>query len=187
MDKNSCKAEGCNNQKIRSKGLCSTHYYQWRRNGFFGKKPTDRELLINEGKCLCPKCDTVKLIGDFCADSHDKRGISVYCRECLSKKGKSAYKKRTDKYIDSSLKRNYGISLIKYNEMLSSQGGVCRICKKTPQENVRRLCVDHCHKTSKVRGLLCNSCNITIGKMNDDVKLLQSAIDYLNESREIIS
>lgn len=181
MDKNSCKAEGCNNQTIRSRGLCSTHYYQWRRNGFFGKKPTDRELLIKEGKCLCPKCDEVKPLEDFCKDSQNKRGIAAYCRECLSKKGKTAYVEHKDRYIGFYLKKKYGMSLTEYNEMLDSQGGVCKICNK-PTANDKRLCVDHCHKTLKVRGLLCNGCNLVLGKINDDVNLLRSAIDYLEKS-----
>jgi hypothetical protein len=181
MDKNSCKVEGCNNKKIRSRGLCSTHYYQQRRNGFFGKKPTDRELLIKQGKCLCPKCDEVKSVEDFCKDFHNKRGIAAYCRECLSKKGKTAYVNHKDRYVKAYLKRKYGMTLTEYDEMLKSQGGVCKICKKSPTDN-KRLCVDHCHKTLKVRGILCDGCNLTIGKMNDDVNLLRSAIDYLEKA-----
>ncbi|KKM72361.1 hypothetical protein LCGC14_1421320, partial [marine sediment metagenome] len=40
--------------------------------------------------------------------------------------------------------------------------------------------VDHCHKTGIVRGLLCKSCNLTLGFVKDDVDLLQGLINYLN-------
>ena len=45
----------------------------------------------------------------------------------------------------------------------------------------RRLAVDHDHKTGKIRGLLCISCNVGLGHFQDDVELLRSAILYLQE------
>ena len=64
--------------------------------------------------------------------------------------------------------------------MLAGQGGVCAICKrkfdKTP-------CVDHCHSTGKVRGLLCRKCNIGLGFCRDDSNLMRAATAYLETSR----
>jgi hypothetical protein len=37
------------------------------------------------------------------------------------------------------------------------------------------------HTTGKVRGLLCNHCNIGIGHMKDNVVLLRNAVKYLEE------
>ena len=65
--------------------------------------------------------------------------------------------------------------------MLDEQGGGCAICQKTPEENGRRLAVDHNHTTGDVRGLLCTQCNVGLGNLGDSVERLRSAIRYLNE------
>jgi len=64
--------------------------------------------------------------------------------------------------------------------MEQAQGGVCAICGK-PEATARtkRLCVDHCHETGKVRGLLCSHCNRAIGLLGDSCAILASAITYL--------
>src|SRR5262245_45087543 len=73
------------------------------------------------------------------------------------------------------LKANYGISLEDYERMLERQGGVCAICKKKSDET---LCVDHCHRTRKLRSLLCRKCNIGLGCFDDDPALLRAAAAY---------
>lgn len=78
----------------------------------------------------------------------------------------------------SDLRKKYGIELEEYEAMLAAQGGVCAICAATP--NDRRLAVDHCHVTGKVRGLLCSSCNIGIGYFRDSAEALAAAIKYLS-------
>ena len=61
-----------------------------------------------------------------------------------------------------------------------NQNGICAICSgKQVQSKNRSLAVDHCHKTNKVRGLLCIECNVGIGKFQDNLQLLISAIKYL--------
>jgi hypothetical protein len=74
------------------------------------------------------------------------------------------------------LKHKYGISLLEYELRLALQNGACAICEKKPK---RLLCVDHCHVTGKVRGLLCSKCNSALGFYGDDPKLAQAGADYL--------
>ena len=62
----------------------------------------------------------------------------------------------------SKYKRTYGITPAQYDEMLSQQRGLCASCGGTGRPG-RPLCVDHCHKTKAIRGLLCDSCNICAG------------------------
>lgn len=87
------------------------------------------------------------------------------------------------------LKRKFGITLDDYNNMLTEQGGKCMICKNTETSvenktgNVKDLAVDHCHSTGKIRGLLCFRCNTTIGRFEDDIELLKSAIKYIEENK----
>lgn len=80
------------------------------------------------------------------------------------------------------LKRVYGITDAEYDAMLESQGGRCAICCRSRRG--RRLAVDHCHATGAVRGLLCSSCNQTLGKMGDDPERLRAAAAYLEVVRE---
>jgi hypothetical protein len=79
------------------------------------------------------------------------------------------------------LKCRYGITLDDYANMLESQGGGCAICGAEPGKG-RVLDVDHCHDEGHVRGLLCRSCNLCLGRMKDDPSMLRKAADYLENS-----
>ena len=74
------------------------------------------------------------------------------------------------------LKSRYGLSREDYDALLARQGGVCAICAK-PSE--KTLCVDHCHATGKVRGLLCRQCNVGLGCYGEDQAALIAALVYL--------
>ena len=73
------------------------------------------------------------------------------------------------------LLKNYGITEDDYNRFLVRQEYKCGICGREKE----KLHVDHNHKTGKVRGLLCNKCNLAIGQFGDDIQTLQKAIFYL--------
>jgi hypothetical protein len=77
------------------------------------------------------------------------------------------------------LQNLYNIGLEEYNTLFTEQGGCCAICGIHQSEIKRPLYVDHCHKTDKVRGLLCHKCNFAIGLFNDSVENLNKAIIYL--------
>ena len=88
--------------------------------------------------------------------------------------------------MNGNLKANYGITLEVYEQIYEAQGGGCAICGVSmtllaagPAE---RLCVDHCHSTGQIRGLLCKPCNTALGALSDDTLRLQKAIRYLNGS-----
>src|SRR5437660_7210274 len=74
----------------------------------------------------------------------------------------------------------YGITLADYERMFKRQGGACAICKRTDVP----LCVDHCHRTGEIRGLLCHRCNLALGCCCDDLDILLAAIAYLRTWRE---
>jgi len=88
-------------------------------------------------------------------------------------------------YLNNHFKRNYGITLDEYNALLAAQGGVCKICL-CPDDWKRKqhapLCVDHEHKSGKVRGLLCHKCNLAISLVRENIDILANAIRYLSES-----
>ena len=81
------------------------------------------------------------------------------------------------------IKSRYGITLDEYAAMLEKQGGKCAVCGELPGDNVRahwggKLCIDHCHDTGKVRGLLCNDCNLAVGYGKTST-ILERAAAYL--------
>lgn len=81
--------------------------------------------------------------------------------------------------------RKYGITIERYESMLDEQGGVCAICRGSDNgdKSTGRFHVDHCHKTGKVRGLLCMSCNHGLGKFKDSIESLRSAAAYLESQQ----
>jgi hypothetical protein len=63
--------------------------------------------------------------------------------------------------------------------MVEAQGNKCKICGNPETVKGRSLSVDHCHRTGKIRGLLCGKCNTGLGKFRDSDKILKKALDYL--------
>jgi len=80
--------------------------------------------------------------------------------------------------------KEFGLTIEDYDQMLLKQNGVCKICGKKCSSG-RRLAVDHCHTTGKVRGLLCGRCNQGIGHFQDDSGRLLIAAAYLQNSKTI--
>ena len=79
----------------------------------------------------------------------------------------------------SEMKRLYGLTIEKYDEMLVAQDNKCYICGKSPKKN--GLAVDHCHKTKVVRKLLCHGCNIMLGTIEKGEENLLKLLVYLAE------
>lgn len=78
----------------------------------------------------------------------------------------------------SWLRSAYDIGLTEYERLYFNQQGRCAICDGKP-DGERPLAVDHCHKTGKVRGLLCQRCNHGLGHFRDNLDLLSYAKNYL--------
>ena len=121
-------------------------------------------------------------------------------RERIKEQRKEYYKKNKERILE--LKRNahdpdktknyrlqkeYGISLDEYNQMRTRQGYKCAACgvheedlpKANNQHGSKSLVVDHCHKTGKVRQLLCTRCNTVIGLVDENLDLLDFLKDYI--------
>lgn len=129
----------------------------------------------------CNKCNTTKPLSEFHRNKNKKDGHASTCKACnnarvrLDKRGKYNPVSNRRKH----LLRTYGMTPEQYDAMLEAQGGVCAICKRPERIKGRRLCVDHCHSTGEVRGLLCNACNIALGKLEDNLESIKVAIKYL--------
>jgi len=89
--------------------------------------------------------------------------------------------KHVHKYHAYHIKRNYGLTIEQYNEMVLLQSGKCAICEKEmpPRDKYTagtRLHVDHCHVSGNIRMLLCSRCNGALGWYE---KYKLSIIEYL--------
>lgn len=93
------------------------------------------------------------------------------------KNSKKWKKHRREKHLLQA----YGLTLVKIQAMHKKQRGKCAICRK----RLKKFHVDHCHRSGKVRGLLCLKCNFGIGMFFDCVKNLGSAIKYLRRNRKL--
>lgn len=128
----------------------------------------------------CTKCKNIKPLTEYNKQTKSKDGLTYWCKCCISAAMKTRTRAKFKYNQEYYLKRNYNITQEQYNEILSSQGGVCKICKRT--DISKALHVDHCHKTNKIRGLLCNTCNRGLGFFKDNLELLKEAINYVSSS-----
>lgn len=145
----------------------------------------------------CSSCSQEKEIILFHKNKSKKDGFSSLCKDCyklsFNKNKISHYENMKEYKIKNNSKitkykrdwhfqNKYGITLADLDNLRTKQNFSCAICKKhellTPRKS---LCVDHCHTTGKVRGLLCESCNQALGLLYDNKESLINALEYLNK------
>jgi len=88
--------------------------------------------------------------------------------------------------INNGLKYRHGIGLENKQQIYNEQNGLCKICSLFMTFVGHNCCIDHDHKTNKIRGLLCGTCNLLLGLFKDDVIILQNAINYLLADEELV-
>lgn len=130
----------------------------------------------------CSKCKTEKDGTSFPKNKARKNGLNAHCRACV-KIYSDAHKASRGVAIKirnkrNSLIRKYGITFETYMEMLEGQDFLCSICRTRPSDK-NWFCVDHDHKTGKIRGILCMKCNAGIGQFGDSRERLLRAAIYL--------
>ncbi len=136
---------------------------------------------------ICKTCGIEKPLDEFYKVNKKSKYHQGTCKVCTVKKQSATY--CPEKGRDKNLRYNYGITIDDYNKILKEQGGVCKICqtddpkgRKTGRGgSIDVFYVDHNHKTGKVRGLLCNTCNRAIGYIGENVNTLEQMIKYLND------
>lgn len=140
----------------------------------------------------CTVCGETKPLSDFGLIKGKPRHNCKSCKRIESREWYENNKDKKKQYSqsyrhikkDQDLKKSYGISLETYNQMLVEQNYKCKICSVGQESLSRALCVDHCHTTGKIRGLLCDTCNRAIGLLKDNLDVLRSAITYLEGKDE---
>lgn len=194
-----CKIPNCLKKPSENRNICPAHRGRWKKFKSYDLpiKPAFREGIIKfcniHGELTLSQCLPRKLRHLCKACSHERyrrwrRKNPNTLRENYLKI--RCCKQYIRKMRDVWLKRKFGITIIEYESMLEKQNGKCAICKnyevakKINNDKVREMSVDHCHKTGKVRGLLCTGCNTAIGHFKESIESMQSAIEYLRPHLE---
>jgi hypothetical protein len=142
---------------------------------------------------ICTACDVEKELSEFHKRKEGRLGVNSKCKPCYNSKRRSSHetltenekreKRRNHKYTS-----RYGLSIVDYENLKLIQESKCAICGYEPEDDsenheswTKRLVVDHCHDSNRVRGLLCNGCNVGLGSFKDDPDLLVNAAVYLNK------
>lgn len=132
----------------------------------------------------CIKCKIIKSIEEFRKD----RNSCKLCHNAQSKIWKlnhpgyiaPVFKKDPEYRRRWDYRTRYGITLEEFESRLNQQNRRCGIClTDNPKGRRGRFVVDHCHKTGKIRGILCDSCNKGIGILGDTEEALNKALNYL--------
>ncbi len=151
-------------------------------------------VIRTETHKQCAGCKEVKLRTEYTKNRARKDGLQDYCKPCSVASVRAYHKRHPEKHAaynrewdrrnpekkkDTQLKTRLGLDSGAYNAMLAAQDGKCAICL-VPAGH-RRLAVDHCHDTGRVRGLLCDSCNNGLGRFKHDPERIRVAIEYLKQ------
>lgn len=131
-----------------------------------------RAQLTAIGK-ICTRCDLDLSLDQFYSLAAGLGGRTAYCKRCV-KKTSSESRRRRPLGREIIQSRTYGVSV---EWILAEQirlNNLCALCRTRPIQ-----CIDHDHKTGKVRGMLCSTCNKAIGMLGDGVAGLEAALAYL--------
>lgn len=167
-----------------------TSNYRGRRVGepkrfIKGHNPNNLQLAghvfcKDENAKRCMKCGLTKSSSEF-------HKWKAECKACCRDRREAWVKANPEKVRAinrrKKLRKNFGLSIEQWNELLNRQSRRCAICGKPHSTGKRKgLFVDHCHKTNRVRGLVCQKCNTLLGMAGDDITILEKAIEYLKLS-----
>lgn len=162
-----------------------------------------------KNKKICTQCKLEKEISDFSFSDAKRGYKQSKCKKCIGentikyRKNNSEHYKEQCKNNSKRFRENhplrsiqwyvndrYKVSVETLNEFINSyiekNGKVCAICgkefdmiQKRQYKGAKRLVIDHSHSTGKLRGLLCDGCNLGLGGFKDNIESLQNAINYL--------
>lgn len=140
--------------------------------------------MAQEKTKICKRCGVSTPISQFRKDPrllHGRRNICHQCRRDADNNRYGANKAAGRlKQKKVNLKHTYGISLEQFYSMCEAQEHRCKTCNAHQSELSQSLCVDHDHKTGKIRGLLCKPCNSALGFTKENKATLVNLINYIN-------
>jgi hypothetical protein len=133
------------------------------------KRRLTKGSLAKNGKKKCSSCLEIKSIKYFYRNKTKDDGLEGRCKLCMYFK---------------DIKCQYGIDKVGYIDLLKQQNYLCAICKcdiDVYEDKKTTACVDHCHHTGQIRGLLCMKCNAGLITNHTTSQILKSAILHLSQ------
>jgi hypothetical protein len=144
---------------------------------------------------ICSKCDIEKPLEAFPKNVLCAGGVTGVCKQCNNTRQEAwrrkamqereDFRKRRYRSQDKARAKKYGITVEQLDKMQEESGGVCEICSQPPDSGGRTssktLHIDHCHTTGQVRGLLCSRCNLCLGQIEENPKLIVEMLLYLDK------
>ena len=115
----------------------------------------------------CSRCGETKELSCFSKRSSRPSGVQSKCKVCETEVRRQYYKPH------EVARRKFKLTEDQYNNLMSNTN--CQICDC----KLTKKCIDHCHSTNKIRGVLCNNCNTALGLVGDNVDTLHKMINYL--------
>lgn len=172
-----CDVEGCT-APVHSRRYCAPHYRWWWKTGTAAhltrvQKQAAYAAREQPGWQVCRNCDELKPLDEFTRKRKDGDERIARCRTCVRAYGQAT----RERNLARAAMRNYGLTPEEYAALMADRR--CHVCGTTKHQSGRRLHIDHCHVTQKVRGLLCHACNTALGLVNDDPDRLKALIHYL--------
>lgn len=148
-----------------------------------------RREVERRGMMVCRRCQEAKPLSGFHKDTRRVTGYTDECRDCRRVIARAAH-----------ILRTYGITQDQYDALYAEQEGRCAICgcddemmtipngsRNRQARRFSHLYVDHDHRTGKVRGLLCQDCNLGLGAFKDNGIILRTAAAYLRKHQRGVS
>jgi hypothetical protein len=120
-----------------------------------------RRYVIVNGQKQCGGCELSLPIESFWRDRRTSSGLNALCKKCDRNR---------------KIKKEYKMNPADVTDQIAAQNGKCAACGMT-----RNLVIDHSHSTGKVRGLLCRGCNLALGFVGEDPKILASMLVYIEK------
>jgi hypothetical protein len=143
------------------------------RSDFAKRERLTKSTQLNNDKKRCSSCLEFKTGNDFFKDRRNKDGLTVACKAC---------------HYFTSIKRKYGLTKERFEVIFSSSNNSCKICQSPLfiASKKNHPCVDHCHSTGIIRGILCNNCNSAMHSFlcEDSLKRM---LDYIKRGQFIFS
>ena len=142
-------------------------------------KDNRSKKALTEGK-TCKVCKEYKENNMFYFKNSEKSHRGNVCKKCKIAESKSRTKSLTSEkraeYRRRSHAKSYGLTLEEFNAYFKE--ATCGICNHTG-DKYNRLVLDHCHSTGRIRGVLCDQCNLGLGHFTDNIDKLKGAIKWL--------